>query len=106
MNDSNQDPDIDVPAWDVALANLAREEFNKKGASLTLDDFTRLAKEYTIRLDDIMVTMFEMVIAGEWKYEGKQKIERDTLNNLYVGGRLHAKDLEPFDGGWSPLADS
>jgi len=102
MSDSKQTPDVDVPAWDVALANLAREEFGKKGAPLTMDDFTRLAKEYTIRLDDIMVTMFEMVIAGEWKYEGEQTIERKTLNDLYVGGRLHAKDLEPFTGGWSP----
>ncbi|ALP52214.1 hypothetical protein Tel_03100 [Candidatus Tenderia electrophaga] len=102
MTDSKQTPDVDVPAWDVALANLAKEEFDKKGAPLTLDDFTDLAKEYTIRLDDIMVTMFEMVIAGEWQYEGEQRIERNTLNELYVGGRLHAKDLEPFSGGWRP----
>lgn len=102
MSDSKQTPDVDVPAWDVALANLVKEEFQKKGAPLIMDDFTRLAKEYTIRLDDIMVTMFEMVIAGEWKYQGEQRIERSTLNELYVGGRLHAKDLEPFSGGWSP----
>lgn len=102
MSDSKQTPDVDVPAWDVALANLVKEEFEKKGAPLTMDDFTRLAKEYTIRLDDIMVTMFEMVIAGEWHYQGEQLIERSTLNELYVGGRLHAKDLEPFSGGWSP----
>ncbi len=102
MSDSKQTPDVDVPAWDVALANLVKEEFEKKGAPLTMDDFTRLAKEYTIRLDDIMVTMFEMVIAGEWQYQGEQLIERSTLNELYVGGRLHAKDLEPFSGGWSP----
>jgi len=102
---SDIDKDIDVPAWDVALANLAREEFAKKAAPLTLDDFSQLAKKYTIRLDDIMMTMFEMVIAGVWKYEGEQEIMRSTLNDLYVGGRLHAKDLETFTGGWSPQAD-
>lgn len=102
MSDSKQTPDVDVPPWDVALANLAKEEFQKKDAPLTLDDYTRLAKEYTIRLDDIMVTMFELVIAGEWEYQGDQVIDRQTLNDLYVGGRLHAKDLEPFTGGWRP----
>jgi len=96
---------IDVTVWDVALANLVKDEFDKKSVPLTLEDFNHLAKEYTIRLDDIMVTMFEMVIAGEWKYEGEQVIVRDTLNNLYVGGRLHAKDLESFSGGWSPRVD-
>lgn len=105
MNNSKQDPDVDVPAWDVALANLAKEQFHKKGGPLTMADFTSLAKEYTIRLDDIMVTMFEMVIAGEWKYEGEQVIVRDTLNDLYVGGRLHAKDLEAFTGDWNPQSD-
>jgi len=93
--------DIDVPNWDVALASLAKEEFEKKGA-LNMDDFTSLAKEYTIRLDDIMVTMFEMVIYGEWKYEGEQDISRETLNDLYVGGRLHAEDLATFTGKWTP----
>lgn len=95
---------IEVPAWDVALANLAKEDYKKKGTPLVLDDFNRLAQEYTIRLDDIMVTMFEMVIAGEWQYQGEQTIVRETLDELYVGGRLHAKDLEPFTGEWSPKA--
>ncbi len=105
MKMTNTNKDVDVPAWDVALANLVKEEFGKKSVALTLEDFNHLAKEYTIRLDDIMVTMFEMVIAGEWEYEGEQVIVRDTLNDLYVGGRLHAKDLEPFTGGWSPRVD-
>jgi urocanate hydratase len=97
------DIDIEVPKWDIALANLAREEFQKKGANLTMDDFNRLAREYTIRLDDIMVTMFEMVIAGEWQYIGDQKITRSMLNDLYINGRLHADDLNAFKGGWQPL---
>lgn len=105
MSDTKQTPDVDVPAWDVALANLARDEYKAKGAPLTLEDFTRLAKSYTIRLDDIMVTMFEMVISGEWQYQGDQVINRNTLNELYVGGRLHAKDLDAFSGDWSPRSE-
>lgn len=95
---------IEVPAWDVALANLVKDEYKKTNTPLVLDDFSRLATEYTIRLDDIMVTMFEMVIAGEWQYVGEQTIERKTLDELYVNGRLHAKDLESFTGDWYPKA--
>ncbi len=96
------EPDIDVPKWDIAIANLAREEFQKKGAPLTLEDFNGFAAKHTIRLDDIMITMFEMVIAGEWQYQGEQTIARETLDDLYIGGRLHAKDLSMFIGDWSP----
>ena len=96
--------EIDVPQWDVALASLAGDEYNKNSTTpLTIDDFTRLAKDYSIRLDDIMVTMFELVIHGRWCYEGEQEITRVTLNELYVGGRLHAKDLKAFRGGWEPV---
>ncbi len=93
---------VDTPNWDVALANLAREEFEIKGADLTMADFTRLAQEYTIRLDDIMVTLFELVIADKWQYHGEQTISRKILNDLYINGRLHADDLNNFDGGWRP----
>ena len=93
---------VDTPNWDVALANLAREEFEIKGANLTIVDFTRLAQEYTIRLDDIMATLFELVIAGKWQYHGEQTISRKTLNDLYINGRLHANDLNNFNGDWRP----
>ena len=101
MTSNTNDAEIETPKWDVALANLVREEYEKKGTPLNLEDFTRLAGEYTIRLDDLMITMFEMVIAGNWCYEGEQTIERKTLDDMYVGGRLHAEDLESFTGGWS-----
>ncbi len=88
--------------WDIALANLAKEEYQKKSAALTMDDFTRLANEYHIRLDDIMITMFELVIHGKWVYEGEVEVTRSTLNDLYINGRLHAKDLALFSGLWRP----
>ncbi len=95
-------PEVEVLAWDVALANLTREECEKKGEPLVLDDFTRLAKEYQIRLDDIMITMFELVIHKNWLYEGEQEITRNTLSELYVNGRLHFEDLQVFTGAWKP----
>jgi len=94
----------DVPVWDVALAALARDEYKNRGAPLRLEDFRRLAEHYGIRFDDIMATLFELVIHGEWRYQAPdgQAITRDALDRLYVNGRLHAKDLAGFSGEWRP----
>jgi hypothetical protein len=96
----------DMPKWDVALAGLAGDEFRKKAAPLTLDDFRRLAQKYAIRLDDIMETMFLLVINGEWIYtdrDGQHRaIDQQTLDGLYVKRRLSAEDLAAYDGGWQP----
>lgn len=96
----------EVPVWDVALAALARDEYRDKGAPLRLDDFRRLAEHYGIRFDDIMATMFELVIHGEWSYQAPngrtQAITREGVDRLYVNGRLHAKDLANFSGEWRP----
>ncbi|VAW83101.1 hypothetical protein MNBD_GAMMA13-1716, partial [hydrothermal vent metagenome] len=56
------------PKWDVALAALATDQYRKKTAPLSLDDFYTLADEHAIRLDDIMETLFLLVIHGEWIY--------------------------------------
>ena len=95
--------DVEVLPWDIALANLTKEECVKKGAPLVMDDFVRLAKDYQIRLDDIMITMFELVIHQHWSYKGEQEITRNTLNDLYVNGRLHFDDLQVFTGDWAPV---
>jgi hypothetical protein len=98
--------DEDVPKWDVALASLARDTCAGKGRPLTIDDFTELAREHAIRFDDIMVTMFELVIQGEWRYRetgGTQRaITRKTLEELFVRGRLNRQDVNQFTGEWSP----
>lgn len=97
---------IDIPEWDVALAGLAEETFSTKGSGLKLIDFKKLAADYNIRLDDIMITMFQLVIHGEWTYENKdgkpQDITQDTLDNLYVNRRLTELDLQDFTGSWQP----
>ena len=96
--------DDNTPKWDVALASLAGDEYRRKSAPLNLDDFHRLAGEHAIRLDDIMETMFQLAINGEWKYldaSGKeQTLDQETLDSLYVKRRLSETDLRSFDGGW------
>ncbi len=107
MSNSLEDFDEEIPKWDIALAALAKETFDKGGKALRLDDFKSLAKEYTIRFDDIMVTMFELCIQGEWQYsdaDGKNcEITREEVDNLYVGGRLADKDVAAYTGSWRPL---
>lgn len=95
------------PKWDVALASFANDEYRKKSAPLTLDDFRVLARENAMRLDDIMETIFLLTIHKQWKYldrTGKeQHIDQETLDNLYVKRRLSDQDLSVFDGGWQPV---
>ena len=98
--------DEEVPKWDIALAALAKEEAEKLGHGLRIADFQRLASEHAIRFDDIMVTMFELVINKEWRYEypdGVEKsITRDEVEKLYVGGRLADADVIEYVGLWLP----
>lgn len=106
-NETSPEGPVPVSKWDVALEALAKEEQQKLGRPLELEDFRRLAQQYTIRLDDIMVTMFELAIHGEWQYRnsgGKpQAITRELLEGLTAGGRLKDEDLKTFSGAWIPL---
>ena len=99
--------DEEIPKWDIALAALAKEEAGKLGHGLRIADFQRLAAEHAIRFDDIMVTMFELVIQGEWRYEYPDNVTRaishDEVEKLYVGGRLAEADVNEYVGLWSPL---
>ena len=98
--------DEEVPKWDIALAALVKEEVDKLGHGLRIAEFQRLASDHAIRFDDIMVTMFELVINNEWRYEypdGVEKpISRDEVEKLYVGGRLVDADVIEYVGLWLP----
>ena len=100
--------DEPVPQWDVALEALVREEYQQLGRLLDNQDFRRLANHYTIRFDDIMATLFELAIQGCWVYlersGRRQAISRETLDKLYVHGRLNEEDLRSFTGGWRPTS--
>lgn len=99
--------DEEVPKWDIALAALAKEEAGKLNQGLRIAEFKKLADDHAIRFDDIMVTMFELVINGEWRYEYpdgvKKPISRDEVEKLYVGGRLVETDVNTYEGLWTPV---
>ncbi len=107
-NDKASEEQIAVPKWDVALEAMVKEEYGKLARPLTLEDYRRLAQQYTIRLDDIMATLFELCVQGKWQYQdadGKPyKITRQLLTRLTAGGRLNDEDLKTFSGGWLPVA--
>lgn len=95
----------ETPKWDIALEGLAKDTYRIKGSGLYVDDFHQLALDHAIRFDDIMVTMFELCIYGEWQYQEDSEpveITRDTLDRLFVDARLQEKDMSEFAGGWSP----
>jgi hypothetical protein len=98
--------DENMPKWDVALASLARDTYDHKGAPLTLEDFRNLARQHAIRFDDIMETMFLLVIHDQWSYRDSsgqtQALDQETLDRLYVKRRLSEQDVAAFDGGWEP----
>lgn len=98
--------DEEVPKWDIALAALAKEETEKLKHGLRIAELKKLADDHSIRFDDIMVTMFELVINKEWRYEypdGVDKpISRDEIEKLYVGGRLVKADVITYEGLWLP----
>jgi len=107
-NEKAPEEPIAVPKWDVALEAMVKEEYEKLARPLTLEDYRRLAQQYTIRLDDIMVTLFELCIQGKWQYQDADgtphKITRQLLTRLTAGGRLNDEDLKTFSGGWMPVA--
>lgn len=106
-NNKSMDEPIAVPKWDVALEALVRDEYQKKGEPLTVADLRRLAMEYAIRFDDIVVTLFELCMHGVWQYRDRggnvDEMTRERYDELTSGGRLKDKDLLGFDGGWSLL---
>lgn len=103
MSNMNSTENIDVPEWDVALEALMVEEC-RKDEFLDLDQIQKLAEDYQIRFDDIMMTLFELVIQKLWAYynsAGEQvELCRNDINKLYRNGRIHIEDLDYFDGQW------
>lgn len=103
MSDSETN-EFEIPKWDPALESLVRDEYRRKQDGLKLQDFLDLARQHAIRFDDIMVTVFELCIHGEWGYRQADgallEITRDMIDKLYVNGRLQEKDLQHFTGSW------
>jgi len=97
--------DEEIPRWDVALESLLNEEHHRLGRALQIDDFHHLAAQHAIRFDDIMATLFELVLNGNWRYadhDDPRPLTRDRVNRLYINGRLDPVDVREFRGEWSP----
>lgn len=98
--------DEEIPKWDVALEALIREECWKTARPLAVADFRRLANRHAIRFDDIMATVFELTLHGEWEYLDAQGVvqsfRRADIERLYVNGRIADEDVKGFLGGWRP----
>jgi len=71
---------------------------------LTIDDFKGLAARYQIRFDDIMATVLELTVHGQWVYMREdgvvEVLSRKKVDGLYDQGRLEAQDLTAFGGEW------
>ncbi len=105
-----KDQEALTPKWDVALEALVTEEFAERGVEMRIADFQRLARQYGIRFDDIIDTLFRMCIEGVWGYrngDGQElSITWQDYEQLFVNGRTKEKDMAEYDGGWFPLRES
>lgn len=100
------DFDEEIPQWDVAIEALIREEFQRQRRMLGIEDFDRLSREFAIRFDDMMTTVFELVLHRKWIYLDERgvsrRITRGEIDKLGADGRLQRRDVETFTGGWRP----
>jgi len=91
----------EIPKWDVALENLAREEYEKTGQSLDMDDFKQMGKKHRIRFDDLMHTLCQLVVNDVWTQQGEGCNDSD-LEALFVYNRLDEKIAEKYSVHWQP----
>ena len=89
----------DIPKWDIALENLANEEFEKIGHPLNLEDFKQMGKTNRIRFDDLMHTLCKLVENDMWLQQGENCTETD-LEELFVYDRLDEKIAEKYSVAW------
>lgn len=98
--------DDDMPRWDVAIEGMVKDEYRKQGAPLKMDDFRRLAADYDFRLDDIMETVFLMVMHEAWSYSvdasDSRTLSHEVLVELCTKKRLNDQDLAGINGGFAP----
>lgn len=106
---TNLSPQIDekIPRWDVALEALMREEHQHLGRPIGLGDVQRLARQYAIRFDDMMTTLFELMIHRKWEYRDEHgtpvPVTREQFERLAGNGRIEIGDVSDYTGGWRPV---
>lgn len=96
----------DMPKWDVALEALLSEQQERRGAPLHLEALREIAREYGIRFDDIVDTLFIMCAEQRWEYHDAKgmikPITRAEIEALFAHGRLRDEDMQQYDGLWQP----
>ncbi len=99
--------DEDMPNWDIAIAGMVNEKYTNTSSPLSLQDFRDLAKEYDFRLDDIMETVFLMVMHNAWEYiaspDDEKVLDHETLIKYCTLKRMSDEDLMVFRGKWKPM---
>lgn len=100
-------PDFDepVPAWDVALEGLLREEHARRRSGLTVEHIEQLCVQYRIRFDDMMHTLFELTVRGRWRYLPEPdviaQVTRQDVDALWSEGRLFPERARAhYPGAW------
>jgi hypothetical protein len=96
----------DTPAWDVALEALLRETSLAEGGPLTLQRLQTLAGENTIRLDDMLDTLCQLVAHERWTYQppagSAGPPDPDMCKLLRANHRLNDTQLGRLGGRWQP----
>ena len=100
--------DTDKPQWDVALEALLKETSRAGDDTLSLDDLRAMATVHTIRLDDILDTLCQLVRHGRWIYEKPHgepsPPDADMCKLLHANHRLNEEQIGRLGGRWRPAA--
>ncbi len=86
------------------LISLLHETYDDKQASLQMADLRALAAEYSMRLDDVVSTLIDLVNEGGWHYQNEKGESTALSEELSEGkARLSDSDLNKVTGSWSPV---
>ena len=95
-----------TPLWDEAISSMLAEEQQMLDAPLGLEKLQELGVTHTIRVGDILETLFLMAIYGDWLYlgaDGRQKeLDEEALQSMYAAGRIDKDNASAFAGEWVP----
>ena len=86
------------------LISLLHETYDDKQTNLQMADLRTLAAEYSMRLDDVVSTLIDLVNEGGWHYQNVYGESTTLSEELSEGeGRLSDSDLNKMTGSWSPV---
>ncbi|MBL1260062.1 MAG: hypothetical protein COB33_005970 [Thiotrichaceae bacterium] len=86
------------------LTSLLHEAYDDKQANLQMADLRALAAEYSMRLDDVVSTLIDLVNEGGWHYHHENGEPTPLSQELSEGeARLSASELNKMTGSWSPV---